>query len=585
VRQITVFPSEELEIFARKACEEIGELPLFQLKPPLSFPGTLTLLIIAPYRSDLPRFLQEILGRELQSLFYAKHKESLLFYGILSFETKTDLETFLSHFPVLEREMVLGIRSIYHAKRLLEGKSFTCEEKTLQVQERIPTLLRRYGKFFDFDLYDWMQKLLLEAKEAYKEERSPRTLLKIGALSYVFLGALSRAVEKAKNKRHLFFKLIRVPLETLFGSKETLGFFIALNFIKENEVFERKRFLKIIQRASPRMRLIKNSLFQHHEGSLYLLYVEMEKEGEEPISRKEIQFLKKVLQSHLQGCIESLVRPIFMPRNEEEVMKYVVTLGGQIQAETDLPQIVILFDEQSDKELFFTVVIVRPLLSETKPLDKLFPREVEKTRVIGYVEKKIPKEAGVLRLHLSNTPFLREDSAVDLYKARQKVVKHLTDILGPLRDYNGGMIARQMEALEEFKQLIGKSHSFMAESFFHAIYPAETRLIVKKSDLKNLYQTFLDVFEGKRIYREKIDRHALCVCMKFSDPRRGNACYKAIHKMRIPSGQLVRLSFPIQGAFYLGYLFFSESPAERELFLEKLKEELYASRETKISSL
>lgn len=567
-----VLPTEEIaHLF------DSNELPYFRLGEIDFFPGTLPLLILSPYRSDLSRFFQEVLssGRKalIETLFYTKYEDHLVFQAHLFFESKREFEAFLSYYPVLEKEMRLGMGSLYHAKKLIESKGMIHQEKGLLIQEKITMFLHRYGRFFDFDIYDWMQKFLLQAKEGYKKERSYRVLLKIIAISYIFLGALSRRVEKAKTKRHLFFKLIRIPLETPFGSKETLGFFIALNFVKANEIFERKRFIKIIQRAAPGMRMVENSLFQESDERLFLLYVEMEKEGEETISEKEIHFLKKALQDHLQGCIENLVRPLFMPRNEEEVMKYLVTLGGQLHTEQDLPQIVVLFDEQTDKDLFFTVVLVRPHLSTSRPLEDLFPGQIEKTRVIGYLHKKTPKEAGIVRLRLPKTPFLRQDFAVDLYKARQRVVKHLIGALGPVRDYNGGMIARQMEALDEFKHMVGKGNSFVTESFFHALSPPESRLVAKRSSLKDFYDLFLEVFQGKESYKEKMDSEALFLCIKLSDPRKGGRCSRAVQKLRFPTNQLVRLSLPFQESLYLGYLLFSDSASQKEALLEAVRQQ------------
>ena len=55
------------------------------------------------------------------------------------------------------------------------------------------------------------------------------------------------------------------------------------------------------------------------------------------------------------------MHPIFMPRNEEEVMRNILSLSNQIRYIKDPQQVFITFDEQTNAHLFFTVILVRIL--------------------------------------------------------------------------------------------------------------------------------------------------------------------------------------------------------------------------------
>ena len=58
--------------------------------------------------------------------------------------------------------------------------------------------------------------------------------------------------------------------------------------------------------------------------------------------------------------------PVFMPRNEEEIMRNIVSLSDQIKYLRDIPQVFITFDEQTTANLFFTIIMVRLLKGEEK---------------------------------------------------------------------------------------------------------------------------------------------------------------------------------------------------------------------------
>ena len=155
------------------------------------------------------------------------------------------------------------------------------------------------------------------------------------------------------------------------------------------------------------------------KNSLQVLYLEVEKESQEDFSYEEIQHLRIALPYNLKSHIEHLIYPIFMPRNEEEVLKNIIILSQQLKFVEDLPQLIISYDNQTSKELVFTIILVRLLKKNTPPLKEIFltsqtflkfhPEEV---KIIGTLKRKYPKESNLFKVSLNKTNFYRRKKSI-----------------------------------------------------------------------------------------------------------------------------------------------------------------------------
>src|SRR5262249_28102216 len=150
--------------------------------------------------------------------------------------------------------------------------------------------------------------------------------------------------------------------------------------------------------------------------------------------------LSKELPIDLKDRIEHLMHPVFMPRNEEEIVRNVLSLSSQIKYIRDIPQLTISFDEQTLTSLFFTVILVRVLKPDSRPIQDTFRRGEtfltyihDRCRSLGFLRKKYLKEATIFRVKLAKGKFLRRDHSIDLNKARQAIFDELTRLLGDLR--------------------------------------------------------------------------------------------------------------------------------------------------------
>lgn len=63
--------------------------------------------------------------------------------------------------------------------------------------------------------------------------------------------------------------------------------------------------------------------------------------------------------------------------------------------------------------------------------------------------------------------------------ARNQICELLTKMIGPFRDYNGGIILKQGENLEQFKRLFHDHPSDLIENFFYGLTPIEIQASIR----------------------------------------------------------------------------------------------------------
>jgi hypothetical protein len=489
----------------------------------------------------------------------------------------------LENFSILEDEIKLGAGSSYHAKKILELKGLLLEEKDGLVQSLIQDRVLHFPNLFDSDLFSFMQKFLVTVREDYKQARSYELLSRVICHGYLISEHLKTLMEEEKNQRHFHLKLLPVASETPFGKKLVLGAFVAMNFLKDNEVLEDKHLIRAVKKHFPDAVIIEGSYFFQREDDSLIFYVEFEKE--ESFSSTEIAFLKSELKDEVKASIETLVSSVFMPRNEEEVMKYVVTLSKQVVSSKDLPQIVILFQEQTNDSLLFTLLIVRPILNDSPNMYSVLERSenflknpfayqdfieyrIEKVRHAGFIRKKVYKEACQIRISLKKRAFMRADFVVDLYKARQAIVAWTQSYLGNVRDYNGGMISKQMEKFLEFQEKYlykGFKEEKRLNNFFHSLYPIELRVSASIQSLQKLYDLMVKLSFQEESFLKEEDLEALYLCMNEKIE-----VLESVESLKIPSIRLLQLRLTLDGKPTLGYIFFSSDKEEKCRFINAL---------------
>jgi hypothetical protein len=268
-------------------------------------------------------------------------------------------------------------------------------------------------------------------------------------------------------------------------------------------------------------------------------------------------------------------------------MRNILTLSQQIKFIRDIPQMFITFDEQTHSHLFFTVILVRVIIADSPLIQDLFHSadtfmeyEHDRCKIIGYLRKKYKKEATVFRLKVPKEQFLRRDHSIDLYKARQAVVSEISNVLGEVRDYNGGMISKQNELLSRVRELLKgtkKYNDLLLENFFYSLNPVIMRTVLEPEDLKKLFLMLLesisDGFYNEDSYTMNIraEPGAVFVMIAAEDQKIEEEVKKAIVELRVPSGALASSCVQVYDTPYLGYIYRCDEPLKQRKFCVALQ--------------
>lgn len=418
-----------------------------------------------------------------------------------------DLSEINVNLPIIEMEARLGIESEYFAQRILEIKGLTADEKIATIQEYVARLIRRLPKQFERDIFTEVQHVMVICPDDFKGKRDPKLLSRIICTHYSFRRELLELIREAPERRHLRLRIFRSKVRDGEEVKDVLSVLVGINFLQDKEVFDEQHLLKAIQDHFFAVSSVKNSFFANQRGHEHIttVYLEVEKNNGESFSLDDIKLLRKELVVDLRDRIGYLMHPVFMPRNEEEIMRNVLTLSSQIKYIRDFPQVFISFDEQTHAHLFFTVILVRILAPGCNSIQMLFheyasPMEYihDRSKMVGMTRKKYVKEATVFRVKIVKQDFIRQDHSIDLYKAREAVVDELTRIIGPFRDFNGGMISKQNELLCALRELLASEgvryNDLLLEKFFYSLSPVIMRTVLEPEALKILFKMLLKAF-------------------------------------------------------------------------------------------
>jgi hypothetical protein len=569
---------------------------------------------------------------------------------VIYIKSLQEMEEVRRNLHAIETEIRLGVVSNYHARRIVEFKGLSTDGKTAMIQEKIGSLMQSHSKDFDRGIFSQMQHFLVTCREDFKKIRDYHHISRIISNLHSVQKVLQQQTSELPQKRHVMVKFLKTrlhlypaPLETLHfdcaktariddrklghisnidqftivdssefsrGSKSkfqaargidpkgktdkpVLGVLVGLNFLREHELCNQHHLLTAIQKLASHVRMVDGSVIleKDKEGCLQLIYLEIEKENGEDFSFDEVQALRTSLPGGVMDHIEQLTHPIFMPRNEEEILRNIMALARQIRYVNDRSQVIISFDEQKGDDLCFTVILLRVRGEHTRSIQDLFAADKteicflpERIRRLGSMRRKYAKEAALIRAAISMKDFMRLDRSIDLYKARQAIFTEVERLVGEVRDFNGGMILKQQELLDHLKKTLGRAaeqHSLLLEQFFFALTPMEMRSVLEPDSLK---QWFLMLLQATKVDLKSKRRDGDWLCKQ--DNGRIFALFPDLKSSQVPILQqrlsslglaqhaLISFSLVFQEIPYLGYLLFSENRELQEKVLEILEEPL-----------
>lgn len=462
---------------------------------------------------------------------------------------KEDLEAIKANISGLISEIRLNILAVQHARSIISMRSLNFYEKKLIIQENIASLLDLSTKEFNQNIFDQMQGFLFKVSSEdkvskIKEELSPFTemkpevfergifnelqqlisyfpdeftalrdmkqLTRIVCYLYLFRKTIIYTQKNNPYKHHLNCKILRTKIYSEQHPLESLSIIIGLNLLDDDEIFEESHVLSAIHSILPDVKKIPNSYIMDRKDieRVRTIYLEVEKDGGRKFTTAEVRSLKANLTGELRSRIQKAQNPIFMPRNEEEVIRNILTLSQQLKYVRDIPQIMIHYLKQTDQTLSFTVIFLRILKKDSIPLKTTFNTKVKNleigtldVKIVGFLRKKYPREANVFEAKIDKKQFLRQDYSLDLFAARQAVFQELVNLFGDLRDFNGGMISKQGEVLDEVKELLsekGISNDFLLQNYFHGILPVHMQSLLQPQIVAKQFEMILHAIQDKK---------------------------------------------------------------------------------------
>ena len=613
-------------------------------------PSTLSVSCLCPadFTSGVGRYVCDTLSRWLipgkflnitsaQSLnfkFIACPEQSFFIQQIL-LDVSDDNELILIRNTInnLVDEIRLNIIAVKHARQVIAIKKLSLEQKKIIIQENIASILERPSKTFEHNVFDQMHHFLvhLSAEEKitqikeqfapFMEKRpkifdrdifneikhsvllfqspftGPRNLRHVGRIisyQYLFRKSLQHAVMNSPEERHLSLKLMKTQLsDSAFkkGKKAVLGILGGINVLRDNELFEERHVVEAIQHSLPNIKKIENSFIidrRSHDPRIF--YIEIEKENGSLFTSRELKELRGQLPLELKESIENVIHPVFMPRNEEEIMRNIVILSHQLKYIHDIPQVIITFDQQTEDELCFTVILLR-LIKDVYSLSipehfhqartelKLQSHEVKQ---VGTLRKKYIKEANVFSVKMEKKTFLRKDYTLDLFRARQALSSEMHRILGGIRDFNGGILSKQQEVFQELRESIADSNShqdFQLENFFYSLFPPLRQTLLPPIILKKLFtmqQEALSANYKKELYFLKAYADEQYLLLLAASPLESikEELISSITALEIPTSELSFTHVNACGINCVGYIYQNRDYHRRTIFYDSIDDSL-----------
>jgi hypothetical protein len=563
-------------------------------------------VLLCKYRNGVSHFFYDMISRWLipnkrldVSLFFSSNfKLPQIDETFTIAEVKIPLvddeqvSVIINSISSLEAELKLGVISEYHANRIVEFKGLSSDKKTAMVQEKIGSLIQSRPIEFSKNMLLQMQHFLVNCPDDFKNKRNYQHISKIISGLYSTRKLLLQKIEVEPSKRHFIIKFLKTNIISSNIEKSVLGIIVGLNFLKTREFFEKKHLLKAVNNLIPNTKLVENSSFMDKEEkhSLQSLYLEIEKEDGTDFSFEEMKYLRVALPQNLKSHIEHLIYPVFMPRNDEEIARNILTLSHQLKYVQDIPQIIVSFDKQNGTELSFTVILLRILKPKDPSLEKLILESntslkylPERVKKIGYLRRKYVKEANVFRCLFPIANFLREDHSIDINKARSDLIDELSKIFGDVRDYNGGMISKQNEVYYQLKQSldsVGRQNGILLEKFFYSVTPGEMTVLLKTEILKNLFLMLLNtirkwhIITRKDTIEIKQTEKAVYLIVPLFNQNNKQKLQQTVQNMYLPSSEIASFSINYHDTFFNGYVFLCKDEARQKNFIDKIQEVL-----------
>ncbi len=365
----------------------------------------------------------------------------------------------------------------------------------------------RFPRLFNRTLYRSYEQFVVSCPSDFLATRSLAHLRKILCVQFFLQKRIERALQKENGSpNQLFLKLFRAPSRIC-----------AALVYSSSSAFRKEHLLKTLDALLPGISEVPKSFYLWHSADIpyFFSYIEVDKLRGKELSNGQLAAVEKTLGKQILASAP-LTPAIFWPYNKEESHRQIQLLLREMTDKKDIPHISIHFQEQTASSLEFLIHMVRPKGAHPVPLEKL-PESLYFFRYSHHVVKHpflIEIEAFSIKLH--SQLFDVRDS-INLIYARRYLAKQLETILGPFRDFNGGLFEKQQDHFESVRLVLGSKIPYFdlfAEKVFYALHPFERWLSLPMEGVEELFQVFADLISDQRPHIAKSTRSALFTVVK-----------------------------------------------------------------------
>ncbi len=464
--------------------------------------------------------------------------------------------------------------------------SLSSDAKLKIARDFLEKLNRKFPLTIDRSLFKELDRIAANLEIAFINQRNASHLSKLAYAIYFIRRRLSKNITLFPFKDHCDIRIFPSSLRFTFGSKPVLSILAHAHLKDKYEALDEEQILCTIRKLIPDAQIVKGSSydFQASKNTVKTLYFEINKKSGLLFQLEEIKRLKGLLKQEIGFSIEQLVPRVFMTRNEEEVLRNILTLSREIHQASDIPQVMILFDQQTSQEAIFTIIVIRISEDGHQSLSELFLKvegdfsyAPERYQIVRYLEGK-PIEAHVFRITLRKDPaLLRTDLSLNFYLGRQRVSQILEKTIGEFRDFNGGIILKQREGLMVFMETfsdLSLQHPDLLENFFYSLSPIERQATLPIVSLKTLFSLFLEALNYNKeknsqyFFKTHRNNEQLFLIIRTPDPNCKETIDQIFITLNLTQAKDVTSVVYTQNMYFLGYLIETPEIQIQEHFLQ-----------------
>ena len=380
-----------------------------------------------------------------------------------------------------ELQLLASIKDFSPPKNCLSDLYFFSKaKKKEEVFRRLHKNYHRYSRFCDEGIINEFKRLSVLSHPTFDIPRSPNHLYRLALLLYLIRRTLQIEVSCSSKPYQGIVKPFPITLHFPFESKQALGMVIGVNLFNPGALLKQHHLLLALQELLGDVNDIKQSFYQDNdtEGPTKLFYIEIDKNKKSHFKPSEILLIKKKLPGILQKRVEFLVPSLFGICSDTEINKNILISQKDSKDLSETPQVMIYFDHQLVNKIFFKVVMIGTCFSKDNLIKSLVDTKKDLIKVSTIKLQGIEncgkhfRQTWILRIELTVSSDLRHvNSSINLYVAREKIVKFLTDNLGPIQDRNGSIFVKQTQLFTKLKEHFShiKSHASMVEDFFYGL--------------------------------------------------------------------------------------------------------------------